>query len=300
MHPYHGSYAGIIAGMGVVMDSTPIDKVEHAESNEPIIAYRCWSLSPINLLSSAATPSMSWPRLNPMHAVCLAQSSVFEHHEAPAEDHSCGIYAMKTVAALAKTFHYGPSVIGRVALWGEVIEHEDGYRAEYAYPQVFFYDTGRFPEDRARKLAAEYGCEVLPMPKELIEVADGLQDLTFHPGYPHTYQGGNGMISSGSLSQQAFNQQPTAQQFLTHMLAQQNTMNQSSQMALMLGNGQLAGATNTAAYFGATRYSNEPELIGAKRHHNFFVRNYLLTWALSGLAIVEALINLARIFTHHG
>ena len=28
-----------------------------------------------------------------------------------------------------------PAVVGRVALWGRVIEHEHGYRAEFAYPQ---------------------------------------------------------------------------------------------------------------------------------------------------------------------
>ena len=28
-----------------------------------------------------------------------------------------------------------PAVLGRVALWGRVIEHEHGYRARFAYPQ---------------------------------------------------------------------------------------------------------------------------------------------------------------------
>jgi hypothetical protein len=29
-----------------------------------------------------------------------------------------------------------PAVLGRVALWGRVIEHDLGYRAQYAYPQL--------------------------------------------------------------------------------------------------------------------------------------------------------------------
>src|SRR3990172_7640689 len=29
------------------------------------------------------------------------------------------------------------SVLGRVALWGKIVEHEDGYRAQFAYPVEF-------------------------------------------------------------------------------------------------------------------------------------------------------------------
>ena len=51
---------------------------------------------------------------------------------------SCGIHAFK--------MNYHPNdyldinaIIGIVALWGRVIEHENGYRAEFAYPQELSY-----------------------------------------------------------------------------------------------------------------------------------------------------------------
>ncbi len=71
--------------------------------------------------------------------------------------HTCGIYATKDPARIM-VLYYGanpctvsvsPSDIpefrvnflcgGSVWLWGEVAEHETGYRAEYAYPAEFYY-----------------------------------------------------------------------------------------------------------------------------------------------------------------
>lgn len=56
------------------------------------------------------------------------------HTEAPAESCSCGIYALKSRAA-AVAYGQHTSVLGEVYLWGKVIEGEDGYRAQYAYPK---------------------------------------------------------------------------------------------------------------------------------------------------------------------
>ena len=52
----------------------------------------------------------------------------------------CGIYAWRTAEqALRQRMPTGYDlfVLGEVALWGHVIEHERGYRAEYAYPYSF-------------------------------------------------------------------------------------------------------------------------------------------------------------------
>jgi hypothetical protein len=63
-----------------------------------------------------------------------------DRHVAPAAGCTCGIYAAREPAA-AWTYLRGRDeastvarVIGRVALWGRVVEHEDGWRAERAYP----------------------------------------------------------------------------------------------------------------------------------------------------------------------
>lgn len=61
-----------------------------------------------------------------------------------------GIYAFKTEAQALNLFHeypYAPSnyVVGTVELWGEVHEHENGYRAQYAQPLelVHFFGPDR-------------------------------------------------------------------------------------------------------------------------------------------------------------
>ena len=61
-------------------------------------------------------------------------------HGAPHEACTCGIYAARDAAAVW-TYLRGRDdadtvarVLGRVLLWGRVVEHESGWRAERAYP----------------------------------------------------------------------------------------------------------------------------------------------------------------------
>lgn len=143
----------------------PVVSLPHEETDQPIIAYRAWGV--VNgLLSSVATSSQSWPRLRPFHAVCAKQERGIEAHEAPDEGCMCGIYAMRTVEALVDTLHYRPMILGRIALWGNVVVHEDGYRAEYAYPQLLFYGP-TMDREIVSPVAANYGCEAAPMPDDL-------------------------------------------------------------------------------------------------------------------------------------
>ena len=61
-------------------------------------------------------------------------------HSAPLLTCACGIYAARRPddAVVYLTGRDEPGVVGRVlgrvALWGAVVEAEDGWRAEYAYP----------------------------------------------------------------------------------------------------------------------------------------------------------------------
>ena len=62
-------------------------------------------------------------------------------HAAPAEDCSCGVYALRDPDGLRRYLvgRDDPWVVGRVIgeveLWGEVVEGELGWRASYAYPR---------------------------------------------------------------------------------------------------------------------------------------------------------------------
>jgi len=69
-------------------------------------------------------------------------------HEAPGDKCQCGIYA-KT--SLRRLIHSGytdmASLLAEVALWGTVLDHDHGYRAQYAYPHRFYVFE---PEPRYR------------------------------------------------------------------------------------------------------------------------------------------------------
>jgi hypothetical protein len=120
----------------------------------PIIAYRVWQVTlddgePQNLRS--LTYKIRWKPLRPMRAHCLysmkplVQPTPVWHHpdeQCPCLRHTCGIYAMKDTENLESWggTYDNPSllrVVGRVSLWGKVLQHELGYRAEYAYPVSF-------------------------------------------------------------------------------------------------------------------------------------------------------------------
>jgi hypothetical protein len=118
-------------------------------------------------------------------------------HVSPAPRCGCGIYASKTVEHAASYFDgFGPGerqpvfrVIGRVALWGRVIEAEHGFRASHAYPSHLYVPAtclsgapGATPFEIATGLAA-YGT-----PIELLDgrskrrVTDALAARPHRPG----------------------------------------------------------------------------------------------------------------------
>ncbi len=47
------------------------------------------------------------------------------------------LFAIRVIA-IRQIYSKGRYVFGKVALWGNIEEHKDGYRAQYAYPTGFF------------------------------------------------------------------------------------------------------------------------------------------------------------------
>jgi hypothetical protein len=70
-----------------------------------------------------------------------------------------GIHAFKTLSHLLEYAgsidKHSPHAIGTVSLWGQVIEFERGYTAEYAYPRKLICSD----EKTAADLRRAYGCE---------------------------------------------------------------------------------------------------------------------------------------------
>jgi hypothetical protein len=113
----------------------------------PIEAWRTWRV--FNGQLRSINSSLPWPAREAMHARCHRHAYSYvqipakrfipiepQHKEdAPVASCRCGIYATATEEAarhIATT--WCGEVLGRVALWGRVIEHQTGWRAEYAYP----------------------------------------------------------------------------------------------------------------------------------------------------------------------
>lgn len=101
---------------------------------EPVHGFRTWTLAgtrdaaDVRLLPIAGT-GRSWPVRKPMRAECARRRP----HRVPALDCTCGIHATAEVDPLRRT--RDPAVLGTIALWGRIAEHEHGLRAEYGYPQ---------------------------------------------------------------------------------------------------------------------------------------------------------------------
>ena len=103
-------------------------------SLEPVQAWRCWTLwgsrdgSRVRL-TPIAGDGRAWPVGRPASAACIRDRT----HLVPQLSCTCGLYAVPDPDQLRRA--RDPAVLGTVALWGRIVEHERGFRAELAYPQ---------------------------------------------------------------------------------------------------------------------------------------------------------------------
>jgi hypothetical protein len=140
---------------------------------EAITAYRCWDVFPNGLLCGQAVQE-PWPMFQPMVARCAAAGSangyaahvsdLGDYIDAPVFACDCGVHAYRTLEEAERritadpnagyVFHR-PSIRawGALKLWGKLVEHEQGYRAQFAYPSDLFCED----EALALKVSALYG-----------------------------------------------------------------------------------------------------------------------------------------------
>ena len=122
----------------------------------PIIGHRVWRWDTAGLKSLNGKP---WSPGKPLAAKCGA-GNTHDAHEVPQTDCTCGVYAAKNVEHLRKIGLDRRGVIGEVNLWGKVVEHEQGFRAQFAYPRILILPPGmalfstKEVESRLKTLAA--------------------------------------------------------------------------------------------------------------------------------------------------
>ena len=66
-------------------------------------------------------------------------------HELPHFDCSCGVYAAKNIDHLRRFGYEECGILGEVYLWGTVVEHKLGWRAQFAYPKSLFLPPNTIP-----------------------------------------------------------------------------------------------------------------------------------------------------------
>jgi hypothetical protein len=107
----------------------------------PIVGYRVWRWTATGLKSLNGEV---WPPGRPLVAGCRAAArgtivgrtkTVHDARELPQWDCTCGAYAAKSLAHLRQLGYEERGIHGEVYLWGTVVEHQLGWRAQFAYPK---------------------------------------------------------------------------------------------------------------------------------------------------------------------
>jgi hypothetical protein len=140
---------------------------------EPIVGWRQWNFMYPHFLANLGNDTIYVPR-EKIEARCEQYSTIgtlvlrkdHSEEQAPHLTCMCGIYAYKEKPRLLREIRNSCSglrlVYGEINLWGKVIEHEDGYRAQFGYPKRLWCTPAIEP--LAGWIGYVYGvpCEVMP------------------------------------------------------------------------------------------------------------------------------------------
>ena len=152
---------------------------------EPLVAWRAWLVTDDDQgirLRSVVFPT-AWSPGSELEAECEQRSRQLlrpwrrrEGHPAPSSTCGCGIYGTSETGTLAEYLRRLPLVgrddefvigqaIGRVKLWGSVVEHTLGWRASRAYPADLFVPAS----PHAYRIGV--GLEVYDVPVEVLDTS---------------------------------------------------------------------------------------------------------------------------------
>jgi hypothetical protein len=118
----------------------------------PIIGHRVWRWDAAGLRS---LNGKRWSPRQPVAAKCGA-GNAHDAHDPPHLDCTCGVYAAKSREHLRKLGYEGRGIRGEVHLWGTVVEHELGWRAQFAYPKSLVLPPDLIPSD-TKEMEARLG-----------------------------------------------------------------------------------------------------------------------------------------------
>ena len=117
----------------------------------PVVGYRVWRWNAAGLKSLNGEP---WLPGRPLAAGCrvAARGTIVGRaeaghgaHEPPHSACTCGVYAAKNREHLRQVGYERRGIHGEVYLWGTVVEHILGWRAQFAYPKSLFLPSDAIP-----------------------------------------------------------------------------------------------------------------------------------------------------------
>lgn len=123
----------------------------------PLVGYRRWKINGSTLAPwSVDNKGNPWRPRNVAIADAVPAIKLEVFHGFVFEN-SQGLHAHRTLDEITplKYIQYSDEAIGEVFLWGTVVEHTNGYRAEFAYPKRLI--TAGRNRRRDRAIAAAYG-----------------------------------------------------------------------------------------------------------------------------------------------
>ncbi|MGH7224949.1 MAG: hypothetical protein ACRELF_17130 [Gemmataceae bacterium] len=152
---------------------------------EPFTAYRAWNWTEEGVVSLNGEP---WTPKQAFEAKCLyadrqrslkaaavktpeAQEFWDRHqHHVPDPTCTCGMYAGISMRHMIDIGYIGRGIHGEVSLWGRLMRHTLGWRAQYAYPRYFVVPTNMIPvkaEESQERLAklVEFDVDIYLQPE---------------------------------------------------------------------------------------------------------------------------------------
>ncbi len=130
----------------------------------PIAGWRVWNVMDLGRGPELVSPvrPLPWSHRERTTATCSAGCE-----PCPSWECHCGLYATADLGPLSLAHRGGATVLGCTALWGHVVEHDDGWRGEHGYPLVLLVisvvpdlDPVRVPGRRLRRLSRGFTAEV--------------------------------------------------------------------------------------------------------------------------------------------
>jgi len=160
----------------------------------PVEAWRVWKVGVRNaqIVLESLFAQATWEPGVPLAAICVTGHRSrwrpwrvqLNDHPAPDFGCTCGIYGVATSAAAQEYLSAhrfasrGDRVFGRVALWGDVVESEVGWRASYAYPLEIFVPVAVAERGGLRRRAyleeIAFGLESYRVPVDFVAAQPGL------------------------------------------------------------------------------------------------------------------------------